>query len=355
MSGKRHVGVLMGGPSREYDISLKSGGMILNHIDRSKYDVTPVVVRRDGSWSIYCSDCRVPDTDIRAWLECTPGIVLPEALERIANSGISVFVNVMHGAFGEDGTVQAILDALGISYTGSGVLASSLAMDKIAYGYVLKGAGIRMAQSVVVPSLPESVQKLGDEIGVRIGYPCVLKTPSSGSSIGVQLCPDRQSFDLIFEDLFTYDGKLLIEKYIPGREFTCAVLGNAYSQDVTVLNPIEIVTQNAFFDFDAKYSDGKAQEITDPDIPDSLRSEIMKIGVAVHNLIGCDGISRTDMIADASGIVYVLETNTLPGMTAQSLVPRAACAAGYTLPGFIDTLIGFALNKKNADSCVSKL
>lgn len=338
---KHHVGLLMGGPSPEYEVSLKSGAMVLHHIDTQQYEITPVIIHQNGLWSVYDAQgsSHIASTDYDAWLALTPGVPFYTALEQLKARKISVFFNVMHGPYGEDGTIQGILDAFGVPYTGSGLLASALAMDKIAYKHVLRGANINQPDALFFTHLPNQLDDLSDMAGEQLGFPCVIKTPMSGSSIGVELCADSAALIEACKTLFPVEQRLIVERYIRGREFTCAVLGNAHSATLRALYPIEIIPQNSFFDFDAKYTPGKTQEITRPDIAPALALGMQELAQNIHNLLGCRGMSRTDMMVDRSGVVYILETNTLPGMTAQSLLPAAAREAGFSLADLIDTII----------------
>lgn len=342
-----HVGILMGGPSREYEVSLESGKMIIRYIDSHKYLFTPVVIKKNASWALFDPDkCRGFDkADLEKWLPISEELSMSSALERLKKMGVDIFFNVMHGAYGEDGTIQGVLEAYGFPYTGSSVLASSLAMDKIVYKQVLKGAGISVPHAVFIFKDPfiDGTDAFLAMIQSQIGFPCVAKTPSSGSSIGVELCAGPEQIINSVKTMFPLENRVLIEQYISGREFTCGVLGNAYTDDLFALPPTEIISKNSFFDFDAKYTPGKADEITPAQIDKSLTARIQEMAVNVHNLLGSKGVTRTDMIVN-DGRIFVLETNTIPGMTANSLVPKAAGAAGISLSELIDKLISYGLN-----------
>ena len=336
-----HVAVLMGGPSWEHDISLKSAAMVINHCNPRNYKVTPVMVNRDGLWSVYPIDSKISMTDYNAWVKQTKPLSMPEALAELQARKVDICFIAMHGAFGEDGTLQGALDAVDMAYTGSPVIASSIAMDKMVYKHVLMGANITVPKSVFMHRQvdPSDLAAYCDYIEDTLGIPCVVKTPASGSSIGVNVCHNKDELATAIEKMFSLEGRLLIEQFIKGREFTCAVLGNAH-RNIEALPVTEIISSNHFFDFEAKYTPGGAREITPAEIDDELRDDIQQISQTVHTIINCQGMSRTDVLVDGR-TVYVLETNTIPGMTAQSLLPQAAQVAGYTLDELIDMIISY--------------
>ncbi|MDX9702066.1 MAG: D-alanine--D-alanine ligase [Candidatus Auribacterota bacterium] len=343
LTGFLNVAVLMGGPSWEHDISLKSATTVINHCDPKHYKVTPVVVGRDGLWFIYPDDSgfQVPMTDFCSWMPLVPSLHLTSALSELRNRGVDICFIAMHGAFGEDGTLQGALEAAGFAYTGSSVIASSVAMDKIIYKQVLMGAKITVPKAVFMhrPILPDDIDSYCEYLIATLGMPCVVKAPSSGSSIGVSVCRTKEELALSIGQMYEMEGRLLFEEYIQGREFTCAVLGNAHSS-LLPLPVTEIISSNSFFDFDAKYRPGGAREITPADIHDDLRESIQQVALAVHTAINCQGMSRTDVLV-RDDTVYVLETNTIPGMTDQSLLPKAAQAAGYSLYELISLIISY--------------
>lgn len=341
-SEKLHVAVLMGGPSWEHDISLKSGTMVLNHTDPLKYRLTPVVISRQGTWAIFDTThtAGAAMTEFDRWLPNVPPLDAADALKTMQVMGIDICFNAMHGAFGEDGTIQGMLDGFGFAYTGSSVVASSVAMDKIIYKQLLRGAGIPVPEATFLFDPPDSIglPALCATVVDKVGLPVVLKAPSSGSSIGVTICETREALADSIPAMYDLEGKVLFEQFITGREFTCAVLGNAHSSSLRALPVTEIITANHFFDFEAKYTPGVANEVTPAQIDDELSAHIQQRAVDVHNILDCKGMSRTDMLVSGSRI-YVLETNTIPGMTPQSLLPQAAHAAGLTLEQLIDTII----------------
>ena len=344
MDDKRHIAVLMGGPSHEHEISLLSGKAVVENLDRDRYKVTPVIITHANKWIFYTD--KITDGSIQFDRSTCPiygEFSLVGALQQFASLNVECIFNAMHGPYGEDGIVQGMFEAVGISYTGSPVLASSVAMDKIAYKHLITGAGIPTAQWSTIQIRSEAEIDTGIETILNTtGLPCVLKTPSSGSSIGVELCETRESLSRSLRALRKLDTRFLVEKFLEGREFTCAILGNAYEPRQIALPPTEIISKNTFFDYEAKYSPEKAEELTPAPIDESLTAYIQQTALAVHNILGCKGVSRTDFIWHNEEL-YVLETNTLPGLTVHSLLPKAACAAGITMPELLDKIIRFAL------------
>ncbi|MCB1196144.1 D-alanine--D-alanine ligase [bacterium] len=347
MQSKQNIAVVMGGPSHEHDISIKSGKTVVDNLNRSAYTITPIIINRNSEWIFY------PDPMQKGQKTFSPDTLEPEysrqyvsdALEALRQKKIDCVFNAMHGAFGEDGIMQGLLEASKLPYTGSPVLASSLAMDKIAYKHVISSAGIATARwQTAYISCESDIPACRDSVREYLGVPCVVKTPSSGSSIGVELCKTTDSLENTLQKMHAIDNRILIEQYLAGRELTCAVLGNAYSTQLRALPPTEIISKNSFFDFDAKYSSDKVEEITPANIPPDIFSAVQKTAVKIHNLLGCKGASRTDFILH-DGILSVLETNTLPGLTAHSLLPKAAHAAGISLPELIDILIRCSYTK----------
>jgi len=312
------VVVLCGGVSPEHEVSLATGRTVASALDRATYDVQTVTIARDGH--------------SMAWLESV----------RAANI---VFI-ALHGAGGEDGTIQGLLETMRIPYTGSGVLASALAMDKARSGQLLAANGLHVPRfSAIERSVPFSFSH-ENEKGFRaaadaVGFPCVVKPSNCGSSVGVSIVRLVSELDAAGERAFAHSDIALVQEYIAGREVTCAVLDDG---EPVALPPTEIVPKSAtFFDYDAKYTPGASEEITPPRLPSEVIAEIQRTAVRAHGILDCSGVSRTDMIIADDGRLFVLETNTIPGMTETSLLPQAAAAAGIPFSALLDRIIHAAL------------
>ena len=332
---KINVAVLMGGKSEEREVSLSTGRMILGALNPDKYDAFAVDAARFGAESPNLGGSDLPT-----------GAAEMLSLDFVVHSSASharpdvVFI-ALHGRFGEDGTVQGLLDLLGIPYVGSGVLASALAMDKIMTRKVLRYEGVPVPKGIDLRGRPD-MELLAKQVGRELGYPAVVKPNRQGSTIGLSIARSASELPAAVDLALKYDSEVLIEEFIEGTEITAAVIGNDEPQ---VLPLIEIVPEGGFYDYYAKYTPGATDEIVPARIPEKVCRRAEEIGLACHRALGCRGMSRTDMMVRGDE-VYVLEVNTIPGMTPTSLLPRAAQAAGIEFPELLDRLIGYALEKE---------
>lgn len=337
------VNVLMGGPSAEHEVSLNSGLQVMTHLDTNRYQVRAVVVSA-AKELYYCDigqqiptydDLSAPERSVRF-----SGPFLPHVSEEVWKGCDAAFL-ALHGSFGEDGTVQGYLDTLSIPYTGSGVYASALAMNKITSKYLYLQNGL----SVPPYSVLSKVHDISAEALCKThGMPCFVKCPQSGSSRLMGRADSLESLQALLSELKNHSREILIESTIQGIEFSCGVLEQA-DGSLKSLPPIEIRPKSIFFDYTAKYTTGASEEIVPAPHPEPLLKRIQQVAVIAHEILGCSGVSRTDMIYK-DDILYVLETNTLPGLTPNSLLPKAFIAAGGTYSGLLDVLIGSALRKK---------
>ena len=342
MAEKKKIVVLMGGSSAERVVSLRTGTQVLNALDPSRYDV-------------FAIDTKTGRLEL-------PGSVRP-ALPLPAVSGDAtaltelprlspgerpdcVFI-ALHGPGGEDGTVQGFLEMLGIPYTGSGVLASALAMDKVRCKTLFQAHNIPVPAGMLFKKVETSrIRRAQTEIAQQLGFPVVIKPNRQGSSFGTSIVRDESEVKQALEDALRYDDAALVEECVQGVEITVAVLGN--DLDAFALPPVEIVPPEKaeFFDFESKYSQGEsgATEICPARISEADMNEAKLLALECHRALGCRGMSRTDMFVTEDGCI-VLETNTIPGMTPTSLLPQAASAAGIEFPALLDKLIGYSLEK----------
>lgn len=291
------IGVIMGGPSSEREVSLQTGHEILAHLNRDQYEVTTIVVTE------------------------------PEALAEQVR-GMDLALLALHGAYGEDGTVQGTLETLGIPYTGSGVLASSMCMNKDITKRMLRSEGIPTPDWLIWESLddysPQAVE--------RLGYPVVVKPNSGGSSIGIQLVSSADELHSAVHAAFQWDEAVLIERCVRGEEITCSIL------DGELLPTIGIIpVHSEWFDYTAKYSDGAAEEHVIA-LPADVDARVRHAALASYRVMKCEVYARVDMML-VDGHPYVLEVNTLPGMTRNSLFPKSALAAGIPFDQLLDRII----------------
>lgn len=349
MSGaapKIRVAVFMGGPSSEHDVSVASGRNVASRLDPARFDVLPVMIGRDRRFSL-AAEFGAPGSGAAAPDRLGPPLAASEALRRLEALGTGVVFLALHGPFGEDGTIQGFLDVAGLRYTGSGVAASALAMDKANTRHVLSANGIPVAKGLEVS---RSARGGGDAAGDarrvarEIGVPCVVKPNNLGSSVGVSVV--RRTEDLERAISAAYEGatRVLVEEYVDGIELTCGVLGNAGTGGAFALPPTEIrAPEGRFFDYDVKYRAGAAAEITPAPIGDELTRAVQDRAMRAHECLACRGVSRTDFRVRDGRTPIALEVNTLPGMTETSLLPQAAAAAGISFRDLLTRLVEFAL------------
>jgi D-alanine-D-alanine ligase len=305
---KKRILLLVGGWSRERDVSLASGQAVFRALDKARYDVE----------------------------QCDPREDLGRIVSR--RGRVDLALSVLHGKYGEDGRIQGLLDILGIPYVGSGLLSSALAHNKKMTKEIYAKAGLPTAADVI---LRRGESGAGERVMERVGLPAVVKPVSEGSSVGMSLCPSEESLLDGIERAFEYDTEVMVETYIRGREVTCCVMGN---KSLETLPIIEIVPQapHPFFDYEAKYIPGAAREICPAPVSEAVAEKVVDYAKRAHMALDCRVWSRTDMILRNDGLV-VLETNTLPGMTENSLFPLAAKAGGMTFSELLDRLIALAL------------
>ena len=260
-----------------------------------------------------------------------------EDLLELINGTYDLAFLCLHGRGGEDGCIQGFLDTIGMPYTGSDVESSSLAMNKALSKQVYLAAGIPTPASIAL-KLNENYD--AREIVNQIGEHCVVKASGEGSSVGVYLVEDAETLNAVIAQAFEYDTTVLVEQFVAGAEYTCAVIGNS---ELEALPIIQIIPQDEFYDYESKYAPGGSKHICPAPLDAALAKEIQEIAKAAHIALGCKGVSRTDFIVDENGKPWVLETNTLPGMTKTSLLPDAARAQGYTFAQLCTKLVEFAL------------
>ena len=295
------IAVVMGGISSERDISMESGKSILNNIDKNKYEVVPVVIDKK---------------------------------EDIINKvqGVDFALLALHGQFGEDGTVQSVLQTMGIPYSGCGPLSSAACMDKDMTKKLLVAANVRTAPWINI----KKNEKIDYEKIKEIGYPVVVKPTHGGSSVATFIIKEEKDIENAVKAGYEWDNEVMIEKFIKGDEITCPVFNGE-------LFPIIAIKPNAeFFDFTAKYQDGGASEVV-VELEEELHKKVEKMAKETYKALKCEVYSRVDMIITEDKVPYILEVNTLPGMTKNSLVPKSAAGKGITYSELIDMIINESL------------
>jgi len=305
---------LMGGRSAEREVSLRTGEAVCQALIEAGYDTVKIDVGSD-------------------------------LVERLKEEGVELAFLALHGRYGEDGTIQGLLEMLDIPYTGPGVLASALAIDKIATKKILLYEGLptpRFMQVREKDALEAGLEETAEKVLREMSLPLVVKAPTQGSTIGTSFVHERKDVVTALETAYRYDRVALVEQFIEGIEVTAPVLGN---DNPVALPLIEIVSATGVYDYEAKYTPGMSDHIIPPRIPVELQAMIKELAVRTFQALGCRGLSRVDFMVEPGGGVYILEVNTMPGMTATSLFPDSARAAGTEFPQLVDQIVKLALEK----------
>jgi D-alanine-D-alanine ligase len=313
---KLRVAVLYGGRSGEHEISLRSAESIIAAMDPARYEVERIFITKDGHWE--------------------PRAISPDPS---ANPGIDVVFPVLHGTFGEDGTVQGLLELADLPYVGAGVLGSAAAMDKEVTKRLLRERGLPIADFVV---LSRGAYDL-DDICARLPFPMFVKPANLGSSVGISKVKTREELAAAIKLAGEFDRKVIVERGIAGREFECAVLGNA---GPIAAIPCEILPSREFYDYEAKYILGTSQTVLPAPLNPDQIEEMQRLAVACYQAIHCEGMARVDFLLEtATGQFFINEPNTIPGFTSISMYPKMWEAAGLSYAKLIDRLIELALER----------
>jgi D-alanine-D-alanine ligase len=318
------VAVLAGGRSSEHDISLASARSVLESLDPERYDVVTVAIGRDGRWELGSGDGSIAET-----------LPVPAANAPATLGSVDVVLPILHGPFGEDGTVQGLLELAGVAYVGAGVAASALCMDKDLFKKVLRDSGIPVARHVAV--------RTGDAIDNPFGYPCFVKPARLGSSVGISKVHDDGELEPAVELAFQHDEKVLIEEFLDGIEVEVGVLGN---RDPIASLPGEIVPLgHEWYDFASKYDEGGMELVIPPDLPDDLIERVQRVAVEAFRVTECEGMARVDCFVVDGARVVVNELNTIPGFTATSVYAKLFEASGVPYDELLQRLIDLALER----------
>lgn len=352
MSNTKHVAVLFGGRSTEHEISRKSAYTILTHMPAG-FEALPIGITKEGAWFAYFGDLsKIPNgewenAEEKRALSIGTGADTPAGLFYIENGEakpitIDVFFPVLHGMYGEDGTVQGLFELLGVPYVGCGVGDSAVSMDKSMTKLLVSTAGIRQADFVFVDRHNKNdLAPIMDESERKLGYPMFVKPCKSGSSVGVTKATDRKSLEEGLVHALQFDDRILVEEGINARELECAVLE---TKDGFVAEVGEVVSAIEFYDYDAKYNNPSSETLLHPDIPAEMEAEIQEKAVRIFKLLDCKGLSRVDFFLDRdSGEVVFNEINTLPGFTNISMFPMLMQKHGLSLEEVIKELVEQAL------------
>jgi D-alanine-D-alanine ligase len=352
------VAVLFGGRSSEHSISCLSAAGVLQAMDSALYDVVAIGITRSGRWVLASSDpdqYAIRDGVLPVVSETSPTIALTMDAEQpiLTVEGeplapIDLVFPVLHGPYGEDGTVQGMLEMLGMAYVGSGVLASAVAMDKLVMKALLGAAELPICKYLgcTASEWAADAARVQVEIENRLGYPVFVKPARGGSSAGISKVKDEKDLAKAMEEAFLHDPKVIIEEGVNAREIECGVLGSLDSTTLTSL-PAEIVVQGAheFYDFEAKYLDGATQLIVPADLRVETVDQIRALSARAFTAVQAEGLARVDFFVKEDGQIIVNEVNTMPGFTPTSMFPLMWAASGLPYREVIDQLISLALKR----------
>lgn len=350
MTDKIRVAVLFGGRSAEHEVSIMSAANVLEAIDRSRFDVVPIAISRTGNWRLL-EDGAAPALDIpKSSMEVAliPGgngrltVIEPTGASRIVDA-VDVVFPVLHGPFGEDGSMQGYAEIAGVAYVGCGVFASAAAMDKAMAKLLLRAQGLAVADGRLLRREDAvSIEDLQGELGPVL----FIKPARQGSSVGVsRVGGNGADFDTALAKAFEHDDKVLVEAFVAGREIECSVLERA-DGSLVVSDPGEIITaaQHDFYSYDAKYVDANGAIVKAPaDVSDAVRAKARGMAAAAFKALGCEGMARVDFFLLPDDTLVVNELNTIPGFTDISMYAKALAASGISYGQLISDLIDHAL------------
>ncbi|GGY35139.1 D-alanine--D-alanine ligase family protein [Streptomyces omiyaensis] len=365
---KPRVAVVFGGRSSEHAISVVTAGAVLKAIDRTKYDVLPIGITREGRWALTAdapermaiAERTLPDVD-RLAESATGGVVLPVdpadrevvlhepgSLPR-ALGQVDVVFPMLHGPYGEDGTLQGLLELSGIPYVGAGVLASAVGQDKEYMKRVFVSYGLPVGPYEVIRPRewdrnPAEARKKIVEFAADHGWPLFVKPARGGSSVGITKVDDLSGLDEAVEEARRYDPKIIVEALVRGREIECGVLEFEDGPRASVPAEIPPVTDHDFYDFEAKYIDSASGLVPAP-IGDEATAEVQRLAVAAYEAVSCEGLVRADFFLTEDGDFVINEINTMPGFTPISMYPRMWQESGVSYPELVDRLIQAALTR----------
>jgi len=322
------VAVLAGGRSSEHEISLASALSVVDALDPDRYESRMIEIGRDGVWAL------PPGPSETALGQAHAGLPIPTAASPQALGAIDVVFPILHGPFGEDGTVQGLLELADIPYIGAGVTASALCMDKDLFKAVLRDRGIPVASSVTL--------RTGDAVENPFGYPVFVKPARLGSSVGISMATTPQELELAVSLARRHDDKVLVEEFQPGVEVEVGVLGNR-EPIASVVG--EIVAHADWYDFDAKYTEGGMDLVVPARLPDEITEQVRRLAVEAFVATDCEGMARVDFFVRPDGQIIVNELNTIPGFTATSVYAKLFAESGIPYAALLDRLVELALER----------
>lgn len=328
------ITLVFGGKSAEHEVSIESAKNVFHALSRDKYEPELIFIDHHGNWH------RVGEEVFEDSQKLPPASVDANILRTELLMSADVVFPVLHGPFGEDGTIQGLLKLMNIPFVGSGVLGSAVAMDKDIAKRLMREAGLPIVQFLVFSNLNELNY---DAISKKLGSPFFIKPANLGSSVGISKVSEEKGFESAVTEALLYDGKIIAEEFIAGREIECSVLGNT---DPSVSLPGEIIPSADFYSYEAKYIDQDGAELIVPAQLDRSQVEsVQDLAKKAFTVLGCAGMARVDFFLREDGQLFVNEINTIPGFTSISMFPKLWEASGITYPELIDRLIALALQQ----------
>ncbi|MFA6006172.1 MAG: D-alanine--D-alanine ligase [Candidatus Paceibacterota bacterium] len=353
--GKIRVGVLFGGKSAEHEVSLQSAQNIIKALDRTKYDVVPIGIDKHGKWLLhdplnYLLNAADPKL-IKLNSSSRSVALAPESAGKITAlstqepmGSIDVVFPVLHGPFGEDGSIQGLLKVANVPFVGAGVLGSAVGMDKDVMKRLLRDAGIPIGKFITVAGYEKITFAQAKK---KLGTPLFIKPANMGSSVGVSKVKNEKEFKSALAEAFKYDTKVLIEEMIVGREIECSVLGNEHPMASV---PGEVIPHQDFYSYDAKYIDPDGAGLEVPaKLPKNIVKKVQDVAIKTFKALNCEGLGRVDMFLKKNGQIFVNEINTIPGFTKISMYPKLWEASGMPQPKLLDNLIKLGIERFERD------
>jgi D-alanine-D-alanine ligase len=337
MADRLRVAVLAGGRSSEHEISLASARSVLEALDPERYDVVTVAIGRDGRWELGHAGTRpeIPRNTVLQGGSVAESLPIPADSAPGALGSVDVVLPILHGPFGEDGTVQGLLELAGVAYVGAGVTASALCMDKDLFKKVLRETGIRVARSVTL--------RTGDRVENPFGFPVFVKPARLGSSVGISKAHDQDELREGVELAFRHDEKILVEEFLDGVEVEVGVLGN---RDPIASLPGQIIPLgHEWYDYASKYEEGGMNLVIPPELPEETIAEVQRVAIESFVVTDCEGMARVDCFVVGDGEVVVNELNTIPGFTATSVYAKLFEASGVPYGELLERLIELAAER----------
>jgi D-alanine-D-alanine ligase len=352
---KQRIGLVFGGRSGEHEVSLASATSVMANVDSDKYEVVPIGITKEGAWLLGIEPARLiaaeQSVSEGGGAEETTAVTLTSdpRLRRLIplegsqpledNGALDIIFPVLHGTYGEDGTLQGLLEMANVPYVGCGVLGAALGMDKEKMKMVFQAVGLPSVDYLVY----RRNERIMDAIEQRLGYPCFVKPVNLGSSVGISKAHERGELEDAIHVAAQYDRKVIIERGINCRELECSVLGN----DEPIASVVgEVIASNEFYDYNAKYLDNKSQVIIPADIPQASAEEVRRQATTAFLALDLSGLARVDFFLEKeSGRIYINEVNTMPGFTQISMYPKLWEASGLSYAQLLDRLIELAIER----------